>query len=153
MNSRSAHVRHLISRFRELGRPVTTHDDDAAFASRVLTPGELALWNRMDAVDRRHSVEVARRFCALLPSAGRDEVAAALLHDVGKSAVRLGRVGRSIATIAGLTSSMRTYRRHEAIGEELLRAAGVSARTVELAAGRVDDDAGRALRSADDGRQ
>lgn len=153
MRLRIVRFRHLISRFRELGRPVTSHEDDAAFAARVLTPVELVLWSRMDAVDKRHSVEVARRFGALLPSAGRDEVAAALLHDVGKSAVRLGRIGRSVATIAGVTSSMRTYRRHEAIGEDLLRAAGVNARTVELAAGRVDDDAGRALRAADDGRQ
>ena len=153
MTSRAGHVRHLMSRFREMGRPVTTQASDAEFASNVLTPVEIELWRRMDAADRRHSVEVARRFCVLLPSAGRDEIAAALLHDVGKSVVRLGRVGRSIATVATLTPTMRAYRRHETIGADLLRAAGVNARTASLAAGRVDDDAGRALRAADDGRQ
>lgn len=153
MTSRVGQIRHLVSRFREMGRPVTSHASDSEFASRVLTPVELELWQRMDAFDRRHSVEVARRFCDVLPAAGRDEVAAALLHDVGKSVVHLGRVGRSIATIVALTPKMRAYRRHETIGADLLRTAGVNSRTVELAAGRADDEVGRALRAADDGRQ
>lgn len=136
-----------------MGRPVSTLEEDSAFASGILTAAELELWSRMDVVDRRHSVEVARRFIGLMPTAGRDELAGALLHDVGKSSVHLGRVGRSIATVIALTPTMRRYRHHEEIGAELLRAAGVNERTVTLAEGRVDDDAGRALRAADNARQ
>lgn len=143
-------IHHLIARFREMGRPVTTANEDLAFAERVLTPDELALWRGMDVRDRRHSVAVARRFAAALPAASREEVAAALLHDVGKSVVRLGRFGRALATVAPLTPTMVRYRDHERIGAEMLSRAGVSRRVVDLVAGRADDDVSRALRAADD---
>lgn len=147
----SSRASHLVARFREMGRPVSTEEDDAHFAGRFLTPAELNLWRTMDAFDRRHSVDVARRFMSRWPAATRDEAAAALLHDVGKAVVRLGRWGRSVATIIPVTPSMRRYRDHERIGADLLRAAGVNNRTVELVSGDATDDVARHLRAADDG--
>ena len=152
MSPQVGRLRHLMSRFREMGRPVTTRETDAEFAALTLSTGELGLWKSMDARDRRHSVDVTKRFCDLFPSADRDEVAAALLHDVGKSVVRLGRWGRSIATVVPVTRAMRTYRRHEEIGADLLRKIGAAHRTISLVAGKADDDeAAQALRAADDG--
>lgn len=151
MSPQVGRLRHLMDRFREMGRPVTTREADAEFAALTLSAGEFGLWMSMDVRDRRHSVEVTRRFCAMFPSADRDEVAAALLHDVGKSVVRLGRLGRSVATVVPVTSTMRTYRRHEEVGADLLRRLGSPSRTVELVRGSADDEAARALRAADDG--
>jgi putative nucleotidyltransferase with HDIG domain len=133
-----------------MGEPVTTEEADTRFASAVLTPTELGLWAEMDARDRRHSVAVTKRFVAAYPGALREEVAGALLHDVGKSRASLGRVGRSIATIVALTPTMRRYRHHERIGAEMLSRAGAHPRTIELVAGPANDAIAVALRAADD---
>lgn len=143
-------VVHLVARFREMGRPVTTEAADTAFAAAVLTGAELGLWLSMDVRDRRHSVAVTRRFVAACPGALREEVAGALLHDVGKSQVVMGRVGRGIATIAALTPAMRRYRAHERVGAEMLRGIGAHRRTIELVEGLVQDATAEALRAADD---
>ncbi|MEY2967895.1 MAG: hypothetical protein RIQ64_522 [Actinomycetota bacterium] len=146
----SSRLVHLLARFREMGEPVTTAEADARFASGVLTGAELELWMEMDARDRRHAVEVTRRFVATIPSAVREEVAGALLHDVGKSRAPLGRVGRSIATVVALSPTMRRYRDHERIGAEMLGAVGAHPRTIELVAGTANDATAVALRAADD---
>jgi putative nucleotidyltransferase with HDIG domain len=146
----STRIRHLVSRFAEMGVPVTTETEDLAFASSVLTATERGLWMMMDERDRRHSVAVTRRFVAKCPGALREEVAAALLHDVGKSQVTLGRVGRSIATIAPLSPAMRRYRDHERLGAEMLRGIGAHTRTIELVEGKATDAVAAALRAADD---
>lgn len=150
---KSNKIVHLVERFREMGRPVTSESQDTAFASAVLTPGELGLWLRMDPRDRRHAVEVTRRFVAGCPAAVREEVAGALLHDVGKAQVSMARLARSIATIAPVTPTMRRYRDHERIGAEMLRVIGAHPRTVELVAGTATDAKAAALRAADDGDQ
>lgn len=144
-------LRHLMNRFREMGRPVTTHETDAEFAAITLSTGELGLWMSMDVRDRRHSVDVTKRFCKMCPAASRDEIAAALLHDVGKSVVHLGRWRRSIATVVPVTTAMRTYRRHEEVGADLLQRIGSPSRTVALVRGAAEDEAARILRVADDG--
>lgn len=150
MIERRGHVVHLIGRFREMGRPVTTVAADVDFASRILTNDEMRLWLEMDPRDRRHAVGVARRFVAFHPMSKREEVAAALLHDVGKSTVSLGRIGRSTATILPITAEMRRYRRHEQIGAEMLQSIGAHPRTISLVAGTAGDDVADALRRADD---
>ena len=150
---KSNKIVHLVARFREMGRPVTSETEDTAFASAVLTPDELELWLRMDPRDRRHAVAVTRRFVAGCPAAVREEVAGALLHDVGKAQVSMGRLARSIATIAPVTPTMRRYRDHERIGAEMLRVIGAHPRTVELVAGTATDAKAAALRAADDGDQ
>jgi response regulator RpfG family c-di-GMP phosphodiesterase len=83
--------------------------------------------------DQRHSVEVARRFSELHPTFSRDEVAAALLHDIGKVESELGIMGRVVATIAGPKGEkFRRYHDHELIGLNLCRKAGSSAETLRL---------------------
>ncbi len=133
-----------------MGEPVTTEESDAAFASAVLAPDELALWMRMDPRDRRHAVAVTKRFAGACPGAVREEVAGALMHDIGKSQVSMGRVARSVATIVALTPAMRRYRDHERIGAEMLQEVGSHPRTIELVAGTVFDATADALRAVDD---
>ena len=72
-----------------------------AWADGWLTPAERELWSTMSNADRRHSIEVARRFVRRRPDATRAEMAGALLHDVGKVEAGLGTFGRVVATVVG----------------------------------------------------
>ena len=110
---------------------------DTAWALAQLLPGEAELWQGMAVQDRRHSLLVARRFVALDGTVTRDQIAGALLHDVGKLASGLGTFSRVVATIVGpRTDRFRRYHDHEELGAEMAQAAGSSAETVELVRGR-----------------
>ena len=102
-----------------------------------LTAAEVALWRRMPGPDRRHSVVVARRVeRSLGHEAGREVLAAALLHDVGKSVSGLRTYGRVIATVSaaiaghhmayrwsqtrGFVRRVGLYLRHPELGGDLL---------------------------------
>lgn len=115
-------------------QPVTAQD--LAWVKSVLTEGELQLWSRHVVADQRHTVRVARRFVARRPAATRQEIAGALLHDIGKVDVGLGVFGRVVARLAGpRTSALRAYLDHENIGADRLAALGSDPRTVDLARG------------------
>lgn len=103
----------------------------------------------MPAPDRRHSIEVARRFATVRPAADRIELAGALLHDVGKTASGLGTFGRVLATVVGpRTRRLRDYHDHEAIGAALAAAVGSDRHTVALIRG--EGPAAHDLQAADD---
>ncbi|HNJ97088.1 MAG TPA: HD domain-containing protein [Ilumatobacteraceae bacterium] len=122
---------------------------DVDWVLSQLLPAEAELWQRMMLQDRRHALLVARRFVERRPTASRDEVAGALLHDIGKVDCTLGSVARVVATIIGPRGErFRRYHDHERIGAELLRAAGSSAVTIDLVEGR--GPAASALADADD---
>ena len=121
---------------------------DAAWVDSQLIEGERTLWRRMSVADRRHAITVARRFEAS-GQRSREEMAGALLHDVGKLDSGLGTFGRSVATIVGpRTARFRRYHTHERIGADMLDAAGSSAVTIELVRGH--GAAAPALLEADD---
>lgn len=131
------HIAHLARRFvtslsnREPGVA------DTAWADSQLLESERVLWRRMSAPDRRHAISVARRFQSLDGSWIRDEMAGALLHDVGKVESGLGVLGRVVATIAGpRTERFRRYHDHERVGADMLAAAGSPTVTVDLVLGR-----------------
>jgi putative nucleotidyltransferase with HDIG domain len=145
----SGGVRHLARRFLTSLSRAEPSAADTAWACAQLLPAEAALWQRLSVQDRRHSLLVARRFVALAGEPGREEVAAALLHDIGKLDCGLGTIGRVVATIVGPRGRrFRHYHDHERIGAELLRAAGSSPVTVELVQGR--GPAAATLGAADD---
>lgn len=126
-------VGHLVRRFLGSLSSREVSAADLGWAHSMLLPGEAALWDRMVVQDRRHSIQVARRFVHLMPDASRDHVAAALLHDVGKVECDLGTTMRVVATLVGpRTERFRRYHRHEAIGVALAEAAGSSAATLDL---------------------
>jgi hypothetical protein len=132
---------HLVSRFLGSLWPGGPSPSDEAWVLSVLSSREAELWRRMSGPDRRHAVGVARRVEAALGDRATAAVlAAALLHDVGKVAARLGVLGRVAATVAGratggrkaaawsrrggLAGRVGTYLRHAPIGGEMLEAAG-----------------------------
>jgi hypothetical protein len=122
---------------------------DEAWVDQWLLPGERALWTRLVNHDRRHAIAVARRFRAARPGAPRDEMAAALLHDVGKLQSGLGVHGRVVATVVGPRGErFRSYHDHEAVGAALLAEVGSSDSTIAMVRG--EGPAAAALRRADD---
>ena len=159
-----APVGHLVRRF--LGslsrRPPAAQDE--AWARSHLLAVEQPIWRAMPVADRRHAIEVARRLVTDLgPDTPRAIVAAALLHDCGKTASGLGPLGRVAATLwiafvgraraASGEGRLARYCRHEPIGAAMLGAVGSDPITVALVGGRSDAPpvALHALRAADDG--
>ncbi|MFZ9481895.1 MAG: hypothetical protein ACO3AV_03280 [Ilumatobacteraceae bacterium] len=142
-------VAHLVRRFAGSLSRRPPDEAEVQWAFGHLQSREASLWSSMAVQDRRHSLQVARRFVAAEPGATQAEVAAALLHDVGKSVAGLGTLGRVVATIIGPRSErLRAYHDHEALGAAMLVEAGSDPVTVELVQGR-----GRlaaSLRAADD---
>lgn len=144
------HVGHLARRF--VGSMSRREPDvaDTAWVDSQLLVDESQLWHRMSAADRRHSIAVARRFESLGGPWSREEIAGALLHDIGKLDSGLGTMARVAATIVGpRTASFRRYHDHEQIGADLLVAAGSSPVTVELVRGDAAGRAASALAEAD----
>ena len=125
--------RHLIRRFFTSLSRRPPAISDVTWVNENLLAGEFTLWLRMKSYDQRHSIEVARRFTALYPAFTRDQVAAALLHDIGKVESELGVAGRVIATVVGPKGSkFRRYHEHEVISLRLCGEAGASSETVRL---------------------
>lgn len=168
-------VGHLVRRFFGSLRPGGPSPADVAWVGEQLLAAEVALWSAMPGPDRRHSAVVARRVAATLgPAATRPVLAAALLHDVGKTRVGLRTPGRVVATLAMLLlgrarvaewSAARGYRgrigryaRHDQLGAALLAEAGSDPLTVAWAREHhlppdrwtVPRDLATALEAADD---
>ena len=145
-------------------RPGGPSPADETWVASVLGAGELQLWRRMSGPDRRHAVGVAKA----VASDDRAVAAAALLHDVGKLDAGLGTFGRSFVTawalvagrerVAGGHGRAARYVRHDAIGADLLAAAGAEPLTVAWAREHhlpperwtVPPAIGAALKAADD---
>jgi putative nucleotidyltransferase with HDIG domain len=141
--------RHLARRFWGSLSQAEPPIEEVDWAHRLLLPAEAELWDRMAVQDRRHSVQVARRFVELAPDASPSEVAGALLHDVGKLQSGLGTCSRVMATMVGSRGQrFGDYHHHESIGAEMLRAAGSASVTIDLVLGHGVHAA--SLRAADD---
>ena len=152
---------HLVRRFFAALRPGGPSEVDRAWVEAVLSRSEYELWARQYPPDRRHSASIAcqveRELAgeALVESAPLSEdtrwvLAAALLHDIGKTESGLGTWGRVFATIVskvfgaqhvsgwidrdGCRARVGRYVNHPEIGAELLRGARSDPRTVAWAA-------------------
>lgn len=138
---------HLVKRFFGSLVPRGESTADRAWVRSHLLDGEVAVWTRMSRQDRRHAAGVARRVeRALGDEATRPVLAAALLHDCGKSVSGLGTYGRVIATLSaklagheqaaawtqtrGFTRRVGLYLEHPRLGGELLGLAGSAPLTV-----------------------
>lgn len=160
---------HLARRFVGSLSPVPLAEQDEVWAVAQLGPGERQLWQRMPRADRKHSVAVARTVADHLGEE-RPVLAAALLHDVGKVDAELGTFSRVAATLIGrrraqgwsqapgMRGRVERYLRHDALGAEMLEAAGADPLTVAWAREHhrlerdwtVPVEVGRVLRDADD---
>lgn len=166
---------HLVRRFFGSLRPGGASKKDEAWVADHLTDSELKLWRKMSGADRRHAAGVARRVERALGHEATDPVlAAALLHDVGKTAAHLGTYGRVVATLSakvagremavawsetqGFTRRVGLYLEHPRLGGDMLELADSDPLTVSWSrehhspedAWTVPLEIGRALRAADD---
>lgn len=95
-------IGHLTKRFFGSLRPGGPGKAAEAWVAGVLSADELVLWRRMSGPDRRHAHGVAREVERTLGHEATPAVlAAALLHDCGKTDAGLRTYGRVIATLAG----------------------------------------------------
>jgi hypothetical protein len=138
-------MNHLARRFAGSLWPAGPGVAGEAWSRQWLRSGEVDVWKAMSGPDRRHGLAVARRVAGALGNsegAGipRNALAAALLHDAGKSQSRLGVFGRTAATLlaaglgrrrlaawkdgAGWRAQAGRYAAHDDIGGDLLAAAG-----------------------------
>lgn len=141
------HVRRLI----ESARAREVSEDDVTWVRSVLKEGEFDLWQSMQGMDRCHSIGVSRRLIARYPASKRHEIAAALLHDVGKAESQLSIWSRVVATLVGPRSSkFESYLDHERIGANMCRRAGIEERVCQLIQGLGPVDERRRLQEADD---
>jgi hypothetical protein len=166
---------HLARRFFGSLRPGPPAAVDEAWVREVLSDDEVALWRRMSNPDRRHAAAVARAAeRALGHEASAPVLAAALLHDVGKTEARLRTYGRVVATLSGsvagraharqwangrgFTRRVGLYLLHPDLGADLLQLAGSDPLTVTWAREHhlppdqwtVPSHIGQALKQADD---
>ncbi len=138
-----AKLGHLTRRFFGSLRPGGPRRADQEWVDTQLLEAEAELWRQMSGPDRRHAVVVARRVeIRLGHEATREVMAAALLHDVGKTQAGLGTYGRVIATLSGaavgrdpetiknwtrtrgFTRRVGLYLQHPKLGGDLLGMAG-----------------------------
>lgn len=117
-------------------------------------------WSQQVA-DQRHALETARRLAAARPD-DKELIRAGLLHDIGKTEVRISALGRTLATLGDLAGlplpdRYRKYRDHGEIGSRALAELGAEPLVVAFAAlhpegppAGVADDRWQLLLSADD---
>ena len=166
---------HLAKRFLGSLRPGGPGKRAEAWVAEHLLPEEHRLWRGMSGPDRRHAHAVARRVeRALGHEATKPVLAAALLHDVGKTDSRLRTYGRVVATLSGtlageemahawrtrsgFTRRVGLYLLHADIGGDQLALAGSDPLTVAWArehhkpeeAWTVPIEIGRVLKACDD---
>ena len=165
-----------VQQFLDAVRAVIRPEPDwSELPARYLSPEAQSLFEAMPSYDRQHALDVVR---ALQVEGYQDAdlMAAALLHDAGKTVQQHGplRLCHRVVVVLlravgpGLLEEVSedrpgswrypfyVQRCHAALGAELARGAGCSSRTVELirrhedTAGQLDDPELIALQSADD---
>ena len=140
------YFRHLVSRFFGAVSSASPSPEDLAEVESLLLDGEFRLWQKLPAMDQRHSIAVLRRFTTLRPDATRPELRAALLHDIGKIESNLGVLGRVVATLVGRRGARFTaYHDHEKIGSQMLQNINSDLVTIRLVVGSDHSDIAGAL--------
>lgn len=169
---------HRARRFGSAMLPASVSSDDLELVGQVLSDAEFTLFRRMTIRDQAHSIAVGRAIDTHLTELGGRHTwvrQAALLHDVGKSAVRLGTYGRIMATLAGwvagedmapawaeksgLTRRIGLYLQYPKLGADMLRLAESHPSVVAWSEEHHDPperwsvprEAGLLLQEADDG--
>jgi hypothetical protein len=147
MSGGQGHVAHLVRRFWGSLSSAPPDAGDVEWARAHLTAAEAEMWDAMAPQDRRHSIAVAR--CVAASEPGREVVAGALLHDVGKTASGLNTWERVAATLVGPRGArFERYHDHERIGSAMATEAGSDEVTVALIRG--EGPAAEILRTCDD---
>ncbi|MFC4638496.1 HD domain-containing protein [Deinococcus hohokamensis] len=130
-----------VRRLRRSLREADAHPDDA-WARPHLTEAEWRVYEGMDARDREHACRVARHLLREHPEAEPEVVAAALLHDCGKSVRRysvlervlVGLVPNRLSRVLPPVGALGVRANHPELGARLLAHAGARPRVARLVA-------------------
>ena len=145
-----SHIAHLAKRLVSSWSRKDVTEDELNMVRSILTASEFNVWKQFSVADRRHSVEVAKRFEVLLPEASREHRAGVLLHDIGKVQSNLSTLMRIIATVVGpRTKRYSLYHQHEEIGITMLRHAGSHDNVIAVLNQTCSAEVAAAFRSAD----
>lgn len=131
----------MLGKLRRLARSITpdqaTPEDD--WARTRLTPEEFSVYIQMDPRDREHGTRVARTLQADHPGADAELIAAAILHDCGKSIRPYSVVERVMVGLVPYRFSkyitaegVKVRFTHPELGADLLTAAGARTAVAEL---------------------
>lgn len=130
-----------VGRLSRSWSPDTAAPDDA-WAQTLLTAAEARVYLSMDPRDREHACRVARNLQRDFPRASPELLAAALLHDCGKSLrpyrlaerVLVGVVPTRLARLLPTFGPLGIRAFHPELGAELLAHAGARLRVAQLVA-------------------
>lgn len=122
-------------------RPENAAPNDA-WALGFLNSGEALVYRHMDPRDREHAVRVTRHLLADHPDASPELIAAALLHDSGKSIrpyhvverVLVGLIPQRLSQLLPHVGALGIRAAHPELGAELLAHAGARLRVAQLVA-------------------
>ncbi|MHA0043430.1 HD domain-containing protein [Deinococcus sp. PEB2-63] len=129
---------------RRLLRSVNAEDahPDDPWAEHLLTPAEQVVYRAMDPRDREHACRVTRHLLRDHPHADPELVAAALLHDCGKSLrpyslwerVLVGLIPNRLSRVLPPVGAVGIRAHHPELGARLLAHAGARPRVARLVA-------------------
>ena len=139
--------RKVLGYLGKVGRLARSLHPDAAspddvWAQTLLTPAEARVYLGMDPRDREHACRVARHLQSDFPRASPELLAAALLHDCGKSLrpyrvaerVLVGLLPTRLARLLPTVGPIGIRAFHPELGAELLAHAGARLRVAQLVA-------------------
>lgn len=137
-------ARGYVAKARRLTRSVNSssaHPDDS-WATSLLTPAEAQVFLAMDPRDREHACRVTMHLLRDHPQAGPELVAAALLHDCGKSVRRynvvervlVGLIPNRLARALPPIGPIGIRANHPELGARLLAHVGARPRVARLVA-------------------
>lgn len=132
----------FIGKVRRLARSIredAAHPDDQ-WAATFLNPGERLVYLGMDARDREHACRVTQHLLRDYPRSSPELIAAALLHDCGKSVRRynviervlVGLIPTRLSHILPPIGAIGVRSAHPELGAELIARAGGRPRVAQL---------------------
>jgi hypothetical protein len=132
------------------GRACT--DDERSWVQSILRSEEFELWSRQPDYDQMHEFHTARNFARRAVGSAQEAetswLAAALLHDVGKSAANLTSLERIVAAPLGKLVKIATARRLTSSGNGSLRRLGLFLTHGEVGATMIRQAGGREIVAA-----
>lgn len=137
-------VRGYAGKVRRLSRSMSARaaQPEDIWAAEYLTPEEARVYHAMDARDRDHACRVTRHLLHDYPHAQPELIAAALLHDCGKSLrpyyvverVLVGLIPNRLARLLPPVGAIGIRANHPELGAQLLARAGARPRVARLVA-------------------
>jgi len=138
---------HLAKRFWFSLKPKKLSEENLFWVRSHLSENEFVYWEKLSLADQRHSFLVTKQAESEIGEQGKEFIAAALLHDIGKLESGFGTFGRVFATLCcflfplrkmekwtertkGLRRRLVDYAKHPALGAELLRGIGSQQQTI-----------------------